>query len=174
VAVALLTIWAYGLMQVRSLEAQAVELEGREKAQSAQLASLDPSSSLQRRAEMEAELARLNATLVAQQRLIEVLEEEPLGSTDGFSAHLAALARRHSRGLWLDRITISGAPSAIRLVGRSIEPDLVPGYLMALGEEPALAGHRFDEFSIERTEDERIEFRVSSRAAAEAGDGAAR
>ena len=46
---ALLTIYGYGLWQVRGLEAEALQLEGREKAYSAQLARLDPSSSIERR-----------------------------------------------------------------------------------------------------------------------------
>lgn len=169
VAVALLTIYVYGLLQVRSLEAEAVQLEGREKAQSTQLASLDPSSSLARRREMEQELERLNARLLEQQRLIEVLRDQPLGTTEGFSGYLAALGRRRSPGLWLTAVSINGASHAIELVGESIAPGLVPKYLLTLGEEEALAGQRFDEFEIERKEDGgNVEFRVSSQAAADA------
>ena len=167
VAVALLTIYAYAVFQVRGLEAEALQLEGREKAQSTQLASLDPSSSLARRREMELELERLNARLVEQQQLIDVLEEQPLGSAEGFSGYLAALGRRRSSGLWLTALSINGASAAIELVGESIRPELVPSYLLTLGEEEALAGLRFDEFEIERKVGERnVEFRVSSRAAA--------
>ena len=71
VVVALMTIWLYGLWQVRGLENQALELEGREKAYSAQLARLDPSDNTERRSRIEQELAELNATLLAQQKLIE-------------------------------------------------------------------------------------------------------
>lgn len=169
VTVALLTIYVYGLWQVHGLEVQAVQLEGREKAHSAQLASLDPSTSAARRREMEEELARLNATLAEQQRLIDVLQEQPLGTTEGFSAYLAALARRRSPGLWLTEVSINGASDAIELVGRSIRPDLVPAYLLTLGEEEALAGQRFDDFQIERAEHSKeVVFRVSSQAASDA------
>ena len=168
VAIALLTIYGYGLWQVRGLEREALQLEGREKAYSTQLARLDPASSTAQRREAEQELERLTATLLMQQRLIDVLEERPLGSTDGFSSVLAALARQRSRGLWLTGITINRVSEAIELVGESVEPGLLPAYLLQLGEEDALTGYRFDDFEIERSDETRtITFRVSSRAVAD-------
>ena len=165
IVVALLTIYGFGLLQVRGLEAQVVELEGRERAYSLQLARLDPTTSLGRREEIAAELARLNSTLVAQQRLIEVLREQPLGDAGGFSAQLAALARRYNPGLWLTELRINGASDAIELTGISRNADLIPAYLLRLSEESALAGKRFDLFEIERTENaNEVRFRVSSQA----------
>lgn len=163
---ALISIYAYGLWQVLGLEAEAVQLEGRVKADAAQLARLDPTSSGERRREVEQEIARLSATLADQQRLIEVLREQPLGSTEGFSEYLAAFARRHGRGLWLTELTINGASRAIELVGQTIDAELVPAYLLELGKEEALAGQRFDRFEIERSEASgEVLFRVSSQAA---------
>jgi Tfp pilus assembly protein PilN len=168
VAVALMTIYFYGLWQVRGLETQVLELEGREKAYSAQLARLDPSASTERRAQIEQDLERLSATLLAQQKLIDVLREQPLGSVSGFSAELAALGRRHRPGLWLTEIRINGGTNSIELVGRSEKPAMVPAYLLRLGEEEALTGQRFDQFEIERdADDDDVTFRVSSKAVAE-------
>ncbi|HEY5567760.1 MAG TPA: hypothetical protein VIM81_11010 [Gammaproteobacteria bacterium] len=165
---ALLVIYVYGLWQVVGLEVEAVQLEGREKAYSAQLARLDPTSNIERRREVEAQLAELNARLVEQQRLIEILREQPLGGTAGFSEQLAALARRHTNGLWLTELRVHGANRSLELVGHAIRPDLVPEYLLSLGEEEALAGQRFDLLQIERVEEgAAITFRVSSR---DAGD----
>lgn len=167
-AVALLGIYAYGYVGVVALEAEAVRLEGREKAFAAQLASLDQSSSIQRRRAVEEELERLNATLLDQQKLIEVLRDRPLGSTDGFSAYLSALARSHEDGLWLTQIRINGSTDAIELVGEARDAERVPAYLLRLGRQEALVGQRFDEFEIEREEAGRpVRFRVSSRRAYE-------
>lgn len=166
--VALLTIYVYGLWQVRGLELEAVQMEGREKAYAAQLASLDTSAGGSRRREVDAEIRRLSATLIEQQRLVDVLGNEPLGRTEGFSAYIAALARRHRPGLWLTALTINGTSNAIELTGQSITPELVPEYLLTLGEEEALAGQRFDSFDIERLEDKSgVSFHVSSRLVAE-------
>jgi hypothetical protein len=165
VIVALMTIYFYGLWQVALLADQVLELEGRERAYSAQLARLDPNENTNRRQQVERELERLNTTLLAQQRLIDILREQPLGSTTGFSAELAALGRRHSQGLWLTELRINGGTRSIELVGRTTNPEMVPAYLLRLGEEEALAGKRFDQFEIERTDEaNELGFRVSSRA----------
>ena len=81
VAVALALVYFYGVWQVLGLEAEVVILEGREKAYAAQLARLDPTETIQRRQRMEDELKQLNETLLQQQRLVEILREQPLGST---------------------------------------------------------------------------------------------
>jgi len=165
VAVALMTIYFYGLWQVGLLENQALELEGRERAFSAQLARLDPSDNDRRRGDIERELERLTATLLAQQQLIEVLQEQPMGSSSGFSAQMAALGRRHSTGLWLTELRINGGTNSIELVGQSFGPSMIPAYLLRLGQEEALAGQRFDQFEIERIENSSdVAFRVSSEA----------
>jgi DNA-binding transcriptional regulator YbjK len=156
-------VYAFGYREVRQLEAELVRLEGHEKAFAAQLARLDPAT-IEGRRELDDELARLNAELIEQQRLIEILEQQPLGSTEGFSAQLEALARQHGDGLWLTRVGMDGASARMELAGVSLQPELVPEYLQRLGSEPALAGQRFDVLAIERVEGEqRVSFRVSSR-----------
>jgi hypothetical protein len=148
VTAALLAIYGYGVAQVRGLEADVLQLEGREKALTTQLARLDPTQNQHRRAEVEQELKRLNATLAAQQRLIEVLRAQPLGSQTGFSGYLTALGRERTPELWLTQFAINGSTGAIELAGRSTRPQLVPEYLQRLGLEPALAGQRFDALEI--------------------------
>jgi hypothetical protein len=167
VAIALLALYAYGFVRVRSLEAEVVQLEGRERALTTQLARIDPTSSQNRRDEVEQELARLSATLLDQQRLIEVLREQPLGLATGFSGYLAALGRQRTPELWLTGIAVNGGTGAIELAGRSLRPELVPEYMQRLGREPALVGQRFDRFEIEHDEETgEAVFRATSRAAA--------
>jgi Tfp pilus assembly protein PilN len=170
VAVALLGLYVYGLWQVLGLESEVVQLEGREKAFTAQLARIDPSITSNRRAEVEEELKRLNATLLDQQRLIDVLRDQPLGSTEGFSPYLAALGRQHRPELWLTELAINGGTRALELTGRSVRAELVPEYLQSLGREPALAGQKFDRLEIGR-DDAEVTFHATSRAAAARADG---
>ncbi len=167
VAAALLAIYAYGLIQVRGLESEVVQLEGREKALATQVARIDPGQGHHRRAEVDDELRRLNATLLAQQRLIDVLREKPLGSQKGFSDYMAALGRERTPELWLTQFAINGSTGAIELAGRSTRADLVPEYLQRLGREAALAGQRFDALEIEHdaATGEAV-FRATSQAAA--------
>jgi hypothetical protein len=167
VAVALLGIYGYGRLQVAALETDVVQLEGREKALVTQLARIDPALNQNRRAEVAEELRRLNATLLDQQRLIEVLREQPLGSTKGFSAYLLALGRQRTPELWLSDFTINGGTGALELAGRGLRPELVPEYLQRLGREEALAGQRFDRLDIERDSGTgEAVFRATSRAVA--------
>jgi hypothetical protein len=167
VAAALVAIYAYGFLQVIDLEAAVVQLEGREKALTTQLARIDPSLNQNRREEVDEELRRLNANLVDQQRLIEVLREQPLGNTDGFSRYLAALGRQRTPELWLTEFAVNGGAGAIELAGRSTRPELVPEYLQRLGREAALAEQRFDRLEIERDADTgEAVFRATSHAAA--------
>jgi hypothetical protein len=169
VSVALLAIYGYGSFRVGNLEAEVVQLEGRERALTTQLARIDPSMGSARRAELEAELARLNATLLEQQRLIEVLRDQPLGRTEGFSGYLAALGRQRMAELWLTAIAINGATSAIELSGRTLTAELVPVYMQRLGRETVLTGQRFDQFEIERDgETGESVFHATSRAVTEA------
>ena len=164
VAAALLAIYAYGLWQVAGLEAEVVGLEGREKVLTAQLASIDPTVGAERRNEVERELAELNATLLGQQRLIDVLREQPLGTTKGFSGYLAALGRQHTAELWLTDFAIDGGTGGLDLAGRSLRAELVPEYLQRLGSEEAMLGQRFDVLTIEREdESSEVTFRVASR-----------
>jgi hypothetical protein len=167
VTIALLAIYGYGWVRVNALEAEVVQLEGRERALTTQLARIDPSLNQGRRDEVAGELARLNATLLDQQRLIEVLREQPLGDTAGFSPYLAALGRQRTAELWLTAIAVNGGTGAIELAGRSLDAKLVPEYMQRLSGEAALAGQRFDRFEIthDDTTGEAV-FRATSRAAA--------
>ncbi len=167
VAVALLAIYGYGLLQVRGLEGEVVQLEGREKALTTQLARIDPVQSQHRRTEVEEELKKLNATLLTQQRLIDVLRDRPLGSQTGFSGYLAALGRERTPELWLTQFAINGSTGALELAGRSTRPELVPEYLQRLGHQQALMGQKFDALQIEHdTENGDAVFRATSQAAA--------
>ena len=109
VAAALLGMYAFGVWKLSGLDAEVVQLEGREKAFAAQLGRIDPNLGASRRAEVEQEIKSLNATLLDQQRLIDVLRDQPLGTTQGFSSYLAALGRQHTPLLWLTSLTINGA-----------------------------------------------------------------
>jgi hypothetical protein len=164
IAVALLGFYGFGRFKLMGLEAEVRQLEIREQALTAQLGRIDPSIGANRRTQTEQEIKQLNATLSEQQRLIDVLRDQPLGTTHGFSLYLAALGRQHTPELWLTDITINGATRAIELGGRSVRAELVPKYLQDLGRETALTGQRFDRLDIERDEGKpEVAFHVTSR-----------
>ncbi len=166
VAVALIGFYFLGLWRVTALEGEVEQLEGAEARLLMQLAGIDPSLSMNRRVEVEQELAKLNATLRDQQRLVDALNEHPLGTTEGFSGFLTALGRQHTPELWLTDFAINGSTRALELAGRSTRAELVPDYLQRLGREPALAGQRFDRLEIARDDaSAEVTFQATSKAA---------
>ena len=95
-----------------------------------------------------AELKRREREADDKSRVLDLLSGESVGNTDGFSAHLAALGRRHPRGLWLERIRISDGGRDILLRGLTLDADLIPGFLAELRREPVFAGTPFATFAL--------------------------
>jgi len=149
----LAVIWAFGSVQVARLQRSVDALQRQKDAQRAALSAL---GSLQidgaNPADLQAQIQQLSAELAARERALTLLQDGAVGSTKGFSAQLAALARHPMPGLWLQRITLSDLTSAVSLAGETVDPDAVPRYLRVLSKEPVLAGVRFDRLVIERPE----------------------
>lgn len=110
-------------------------------------------------------LVRLRRELAAKQRVLEYLESGPMARRDGFSTHLAGLARRVIDGLWFDRIVFEHGGGKLRFEGHSLQPDGVPRMIEALAAEEVYAGHAFRSLVIERTGeggDRRVDFVLAS------------
>jgi hypothetical protein len=95
-----------------------------------------------------AELKRREREVEDKTRVLDLLSGESVGNTDGFSAHLEALGRRHPYGLWLDTIRIADGGRELMLAGRTLQARLVPEFLNDLQREPALAGTAFASFTM--------------------------
>jgi Tfp pilus assembly protein PilN len=160
VSACLAVIWGYGTWQVDHLQRAVDALQHQQQAQQAMLSALgslpggdgsttDPQSRLQ---ELDAELA-------AREHALALLQGATVGSTSGFSAELAALARHPMPGLWLQRITLSDLTGSMSLAGEVTDPDRVPRYLHALGTERTLAGMRFDRLAIQRPQTQTAVFK---------------
>lgn len=116
--------------------------------------------------------ARLRRELAAKQRLLEYLESGPMARRDGFSTHLAGLARRVIDDLWFDRIVFEQGGRKLRLEGHSLQTGGVPRMIEALAEEKVYVGHAFRSLVIERPEDgdQRVDFVLSSDMASTDGE----
>lgn len=95
-----------------------------------------------------AELKRREREVDDKSRVLDLLSGESVGNTDGFSAHLAALGRRHPQGLWLERIRIRDGGRDILLRGLTLDADLIPRFLAELREESVFAGTAFASFAL--------------------------
>jgi len=95
---------------------------------------------------------QLEQHVVASERAQDILEHNAFGSTSGYSGYLIALARQQIPGLWLTRVSVSGAGKDVTLEGRSIVPDFVPRFLQKLSTEKALTDTDFHVFRLDRPE----------------------
>jgi Tfp pilus assembly protein PilN len=170
VSACLAVIWGYGSWQVDHLQRAVDALQHQQQAQQAMLSALgslpggdgsatDPQSRLQ---ELDAELA-------AHEHALALLQGATVGSTSGFSAELAALARHPMPGLWLQQISLSDLTGSMSLAGEVTDPDRVPRYLHALGTERTLAGMRFDRLAIQRPQTRTAVFKFHADGTAGAG-----
>lgn len=151
VACALLLVWGYSLWRVARLERAVHSLEQQQQRQAATISALGQARSADLTPEqLQARVAALTAELAVRTRTLELLRSGAAGQVGGFSARLAALARRPLQGLWINHVVLSGMSDSMSVGGTALDPDLVPRYLRGLAAERALAGARFDELVIER------------------------
>ena len=163
-------IWGYGTWQVDHLQRAVGALQHQHQAQQAMLSALgslpggDGGGT-----DLQSRIQELNAELAVRQRALALLQGATVGSTSGFSAELAALARHPMPGLWLRQITLSDLNGSMSLAGEVMDPDRVPRYLHALGTEHTLAGMRFDRFAIQRPQTQTAVFKFHADGTAGAG-----
>ena len=113
---------------------------------------------------LEQELGQLETEVARRQKLLAALVGKVIGSREGFSDHLSALARQHVEGTWLTGVSISRGGRGVALSGASLAPELVPVYLQRLAEESTFTGKTFSELELKRPDDDalRVDFSIST------------
>ncbi|MBC7982328.1 MAG: hypothetical protein H7Y02_00585 [Candidatus Obscuribacterales bacterium] len=157
VSVALIAMWGLGVYQVSNLERAVNAVREQQVAQQRMADTATGLINAQTSPEaVNASIKRLSAQLAERTRALDLLKNGAAGSSEGFAGRLSALARRHTDGLWLDRMLIGPSQNfganvgALLLEGRSVDAQLVPKYLQELAAEPELTGARFDVVVIDR------------------------
>ncbi len=153
-------IWGYGTWQVDHLQQAVGALQHQQQAQQAMLSALPGGAASA--TDLQSRIQELDAELAVRERALALLQGNAAGSTSGFSAELAALARHPMPGLWLRQITLSDLTGSMSLAGEVMDPDRVPRYLHALGTERTLAGMRFDRLAIQRPGTQTAAFRFQA------------
>ena len=153
VLIGLFLVYGYGLWRVQLLDGELASLKDQRAAASRRFESLSRQLPEQRRSlTLEAEVQRLVRDLQRRRKVEELLTSGAFGNRQGFSEHLAGLARQHIDGLWLKSLEISEASKDVGLKGSALHPELVPRYVQRFSREPALAGMRFQTLRMERPE----------------------
>jgi hypothetical protein len=164
--VALLVLFALYFSRLQEVRGLAEEVRSAEKLKQAQRGHLErlkgQVTARKPDAQLDAEIARLEAELKQARAAMEALRSGGFGSPQGFAEYFRAFSRQSLEGLWLTAFTIT-ASGEIEIRGRVTSPDLVPSYLQRLNKEQALAGRSFARLELSQP-------RVES----EAGKGAER
>jgi Tfp pilus assembly protein PilN len=102
-------------------------------------------------AALDAELARLDSELRTRQQLIELIRTSS-SNRSGFSPQLEGLALGRIPGMWLETFVFSQGGRGLELSGRALRPELVPGFVLELGQHAPFAGTEFEALLLERSE----------------------
>ncbi len=178
-----LLAWAAAAWQDHSISAE-------EQRQSARLAGLQAEVARMTQAvaarkpdpALQQELADVEALLAARGQVMGMLGAGVLGDTKGVSEYFQAFGRQREAGVWLTGFTIAGKDLAIE--GRTLDAQLLPGYLEGLRRESVLRGRGFESLAVSQPPPARqdgkevepgyLEFRMATAVKPAAGQGAAR
>lgn len=184
---ALLVVWAVAIalvvgaalitqLRVSALESELQrENEARASAQEELVRLSKQMAGRKKDPRLEMQLKRLQDDLASRQEAKGALSGGVIGNTAGFSEYLRAFARQSLDGLWLTGFSLAGAGQDLVLEGRSLRPELVPGYVKRLNREAVMKGHAFAELQMQRPDEPEegkrrapyIEFRLATLASSE-------
>jgi hypothetical protein len=154
-AVSLWTLGSYGAWRTSRVERSIAELEKRQAAELVTAermgVTLHPGKSV---AELDAEAKDLAADIAARERALAIVRLGAASPATGFAARLEALALRQVDGLWLQDVLVGSGDGRLAMRGKVLDPKLVPAYLAALAQDPALAGVRFDKLTMRRAKED--------------------
>jgi MSHA biogenesis protein MshI len=86
--------------------------------------------------------------LAARRALRQVLAENRLGNSAGFSPVITGLAQQVPEALWLRAITLADGGRQLDLQGSALDPAAVPAYLQRFSDDAALAGRQVHRLEI--------------------------
>ena len=148
-AACLAGLGVYGSLRTSRAERAIAEIERRQAAalESAQRTGMAvrPAESV---AQLDADARGLTADIAARERALALVHSGAASPETGFAARLEALGRRQPEGLWLSAVAAGSGEGRLAMRGNALDPKLVPSYLAALAEEPALSGVRFDRLTM--------------------------
>jgi len=162
---------AYYSWQIKKLgpEVAAVEAELRSKQDEfAQLAEIVGRAKQSKQVAME--LERMEGRLREREQVKQDLGSGIMGSPEGFYAFMRAFAKQTVSGVWLTGLSITSGGKEMTLQGRTLNPDMLPGYLLRLNQEPAMKGRTFAALDVQLEREESRE--AAAKPAATYGNAA--
>jgi Tfp pilus assembly protein PilN len=147
----LMALVAFGAWRTHRIERSIAMLEKQEVAALALAAranaAMHPAQTPQ---QLEAAARDLSAEIAARERALDIVQRGAAAPASGFAARLEALARPQLDGVWLRSIVLGSGEGRLAMRGGTTDPRLVPVYMAALAQDPALTGVRYDKIAMRR------------------------
>ena len=167
-AVAMVTGLMLGLMvfytvQLSQLEVELKMVEAAQAAKMTQLENLQTQvQARQKDKQLQARVDALMLEISNKQKVMKVLGEQRFGNSEGFTAHVSALARQRIEGLWLTQVRISQGGETLGMKGQALKAELLPRYLQRLSTEAVFTGKTFETLSMLRNQEQpsRVDFEL--------------
>jgi len=145
--------YAYASIETLNLDRQAVETARQYNQSKARLAETSARYAPKKiDAGLEAEVNNLQAQLDAHKAALDNLGVGPLANDASYAEYLRALARQSLGGVWLTGFKVGKGGADMEIVGRALQPELVPSYIRRLKQERAMRGRAFDSLSMTQRE----------------------
>ena len=97
---------------------------------------------------LEAEVNHLQAQVNERKAALDSLGNGLLASGVSYAEYMRALARQSLAGLWLTGFRVGKGGAEMEIIGRALQPELVPSYIQRLNQERAMHGRVFDSLSM--------------------------
>ena len=149
--VGVIVFYGFASYETTGLAKQADETARRYRQSKLQLAEISARYAPKKAdAALEAEVSNLQAQLNARQALVASLGVGALSNDTSYAEYMRALARQALGGLWLTGFKVGNGGAQMEIVGRALQPELVPSYIRRLHQERTLQGRAFDSLIMEQ------------------------
>ena len=141
--------YAYASIETLNLDRQSVETARQYNQAKARLAEAAARYAPKKfDAGLETEVSSLQLQLKARKAALDSLNVGQLAHGASYAEYMQALARQSLAGLWLTGFKVGKSGAEMEIVGRALQPELVPSYIHRLNQEPAMQGRAFDSLSM--------------------------
>lgn len=141
------------------LEKAVAELELQQSEQRQAIDRISANLPRSQAAMVQQEVDKLRIELQRRQRIYQLINQQNLGNSDGFSAQLVALARQHDKAISLNGFELARGGKHFDFYGQARIAEALPQYLQRLKRESAFDTTTFGDLVIERTKAGYVEFR---------------
>lgn len=114
------------------------------------------------------DILKAESRLRASQQILAFVQNGDFKGGKTYSSFLRAFANKAMPGVWLTGFSLGDGGNEIEIVGRALQPALVPAYIKSLNSEGAFAGKSFGSMVLRTPQTE-----AGAKPAAEAGKAAA-